>query len=173
MEEDHGTIVERQLPTMDMSKPETGCCPRFEPDLWDGKTFDLSGYRFVRVLSRSFLYMPLNLGTVLARTAEAVEKAGAMPKDRYLILSRDLSPWRCEHFYLVEKDVEGLQTAGISASFLAKVYEGPYKDLPKWMKDMKHATGLSGPVYAFYTTCPNCAKVYGKNYVVLLAATGR
>jgi hypothetical protein len=25
-------------------------------------------------------------------------------------------------------------------------------------------------LYFFYTTCPNCAKVYGKNYVVLLAA---
>ena len=24
-------------------------------------------------------------------------------------------------------------------------------------------------LYFFYTTCPKCAKVYGKNYVVLLA----
>jgi len=23
--------------------------------------------------------------------------------------------------------------------------------------------------YIFYTTCPKCAKVYGKNYVVILA----
>jgi hypothetical protein len=25
-------------------------------------------------------------------------------------------------------------------------------------------------LYYFYTTCPACAKVYGKNYTVLLAA---
>jgi hypothetical protein len=25
-------------------------------------------------------------------------------------------------------------------------------------------------LYFFYTTCPRCAKVYGKNYTVLLAA---
>ena len=24
-------------------------------------------------------------------------------------------------------------------------------------------------IYVFYTTCPKCAKVYGKNYTVLLA----
>ncbi|MCX6013554.1 MAG: hypothetical protein NTV30_09165 [Chloroflexi bacterium] len=26
-----------------------------------------------------------------------------------------------------------------------------------------------GEMYSFYTTCPACAKVYGKNYTVLLA----
>jgi hypothetical protein len=26
-------------------------------------------------------------------------------------------------------------------------------------------------MYMWYTTCPKCAKVYGKNYVVILAKT--
>ena len=26
-----------------------------------------------------------------------------------------------------------------------------------------------GRIYHFYTTCPRCAKYYGKNYTVLLA----
>lgn len=34
---------------------------------------------------------------------------------------------------------------------------------------LEQARALTPDIYAFYTTCPRCAKVYGHNYVVLLA----
>jgi hypothetical protein len=56
---------------------------------------------------------------------------------------------------------------------LTKVFEGPYKDMSKWMRDMNSFVALKGKTakktYVFYTTCPKCSKVYGKNYVVILA----
>jgi hypothetical protein len=61
----------------------------------------------------------------------------------------------------------------ISGTFLTKVFEGPYRDSGKWVKEMKgHVQGQGKELkdfYSFYTTCPACAKYYGKNYTVLLA----
>ena len=62
----------------------------------------------------------------------------------------------------------------IPGTFLSKVFEGPYSQTGKWIKEMKAYVESKGKelkeLYLYYTTCPNCAKVYGKNYVVLLAA---
>ena len=61
----------------------------------------------------------------------------------------------------------------ISGTFLSKVFEGPYKNMCKWMKEMeqyvKSKDKETKMLYFYYTTCPKCAKKYGKNYVVLLA----
>ena len=61
----------------------------------------------------------------------------------------------------------------ISGTFLTKVFEGPYKDAGKWVKEMKDYVQSKGreikKMYFFYTTCPSCAKFYGKNYTVILA----
>lgn len=61
----------------------------------------------------------------------------------------------------------------ISGMFLTKVFEGPYKNVGEWMKEMREYVLQKDKelkmMYAYYTTCPKCAKKYGKNYVVLLA----
>jgi hypothetical protein len=61
----------------------------------------------------------------------------------------------------------------ISGDFLSKVFEGPFQNAGKWLKEMNTYVRSKGKepkkVYFFYTTCPACAKVYGKNYTVTLA----
>ena len=61
----------------------------------------------------------------------------------------------------------------LSGTFLSKVFEGPYRLVPKWMKTMQEHVTAQGKTpaktYCYYTTCPRCAKKYGLNYVVLLA----
>jgi hypothetical protein len=42
-------------------------------------------------------------------------------KDNYLILSRDISPWKSEHFFAVEKNIPDMEMASIPGNFLAKV----------------------------------------------------
>jgi len=63
--------------------------------------------------------------------------------------------------------------ASISGMFLCKVFEGPYQNMRKWIEEMKAfvtAKGHAlGKMYFYYTTCPKCAKKYGKNYVAILA----
>jgi len=62
--------------------------------------------------------------------------------------------------------------AKLSGKFLSKVYEGDFKDTGKWMEDFKkYATDKNlkpTKYYMWYTTCPKCAKKYGKNYVVII-----
>jgi len=38
-----------------------------------------------------------------------------------------------------------------------------------YLGQLEQARALTPEIYAFYTTCPRWAKVYGHNYVVLLA----
>jgi hypothetical protein len=61
----------------------------------------------------------------------------------------------------------------ISGTVMTKVFEGPYKNIGKWAKEMYDYVKSKGKavdkIYFFYTTCPKCAKAYGKNYVVVFA----
>jgi NMD protein affecting ribosome stability and mRNA decay len=63
--------------------------------------------------------------------------------------------------------------ATISGTFLSKVFEGPYRNMRKWIEEMKTYVQSNDKhlkkFYFFYTTCPRCAKKYGKNYVAILA----
>ena len=76
-------------------------------------------------------------------------------------------------FIAVSKEVPKAEVARISGTFLTKVFEGPYKNIGKWVKEMKAYVRAKSremkKMYFFYTTCPKCAKVYGKNYTVILA----
>lgn len=159
------------IPMMDMSDSLTGCCPRFKPEYWDGKEFGFEGLRFVRVLTRSFFYMPLDMGSVMRRTQAAVSAAGAGFEDRYFMLSKEESLWKASHRLMVSKDVPGFENVSVGGTWYAKAYEGPFSQTGIWYRDMQAVMGEKGApgaeILAFYTTCPKCAKAYGKNYVVL------
>lgn len=152
---------------------KTGCCPQFFPRGWDKKKFTFRDKSFVRVVSRSFLYVPLNLGRVMADTWKTVEEQGAGKSDEFVMLSYDMSPWQSEHFLSVTKKVKGCENVRVTGEFFTRVFEGPYKDAPSWIESMKQYVNSVGKnaerVYLYYTTCPNCQKVYGKNYVVAFA----
>jgi hypothetical protein len=151
---------------------ETGCCPRFNPEAWDEKEITWTEKLFVKDKVRSFLHIPLNFGQVMVKNMEKIEKAEASAKET-IVLSDEKSMWGSDIYIAVEKDVTGSDVVKISGTFLTKVFDGPYKDTGKWMRDMnsfvtsKEKTAKK--TYVFYTTCPKCAKVYGKNYVVILA----
>jgi hypothetical protein len=151
---------------------ETGCCPRFNPEAWDEKEITWTDKLFVKDKVRSFLHIPLNFGQVMVRNMEKIQKAGASAKE-IIVLSDEKSMWGSDVYIAVEKDFPGSDSVKISGTFLTKVFEGPYKDMGKWIRDMNSYVTSKGKtakeMYFFYTTCPKCAKVYGKNYVVILA----
>jgi hypothetical protein len=110
---------------------------------------------------------------MIKNTWKMIENAEAAPTDEFLMLSTDPSPWRGEHYFAVTKDIAGADMVTMSGSFLTKVFEGPYKDAGKWAKEMVQVVNDAGKelkkLYFFYTTCPKCAKRFGKNYVVAFA----
>jgi len=151
---------------------ETGCCKRFDPGPWDGKEIKWENKLFLRDHVRSVLHIPLNFGKVMVTNMEKIAQAGALAPEP-VMLSDEKSLWGADVYIAVCKDVPGAQMTKISGTFLSKVFEGSYKDMGKWIEEMEvYAKSKSKEVkkmYFFYTTCPACAKIYGKNYTVLLA----
>ena len=78
-----------------------------------------------------------------------------------------------EHLFAVTGAVTDEEMTTLSGDFITRVFEGPYRQAKIWMHEMETAAIATGRtakrIFMFYTTCPKCAKVYGKNYVVLLA----
>jgi hypothetical protein len=161
------------LPKYDQSVNTTGCCPRFNPEGWDGAELHFRDKPFLRAETLSALHIPLNMGKVFTRVLGHIEDAAAMDLDQYIVLSRDLSAFKCEHLFAVTKDVPEEDMTRLSGDYLTKVFEGPYSDAKNWHDDLKALSAshgkADGKVWFFYTTCPKCAKAYGKNYVVGLA----
>lgn len=150
---------------------DTGCCPPFNPKPWDGKIKTFKDKLFLKSHVRCFLHIPLNFGKVMIRDMALIEKAGA--KNPEHIMLTDGSLWGMDNYIAVTKEVPGAQMVRISGTFLTKVFEGPYKDEGKWIKEMSEYVKVKGKelkkIYSSYTTCPGCAKAYGKNYVILFA----
>ncbi|HRY31869.1 MAG TPA: hypothetical protein P5531_02765 [Bacteroidales bacterium] len=153
---------------------ETGCCPRFNPEPWDKKAFVWTDKLFVKEHNPAIMHIPLGMGKMMKRVMGSIDKHQAITdmKD-FVMLSHDPSPWKCEHLIGVNREVPGLRHERLSGQFLTKVYEGPYRDARKWCTDMQRYVAAEGKnlkkLYFYYTTCPKCAKVYGKNYVVGVA----
>jgi len=151
---------------------ETGCCPRFNPEPWDEKEVDLQDRLFIKDHVISFLHIPINFGKVMSRNMKKIEEADALAA-KPLVLSDEKSLWGTDVYIAVDKEVPGRETARIPGTFLTKVFEGGYANSGRWIRAMKAYVESKGKelkdLYFFYTTCPKCAKVYGKNYTVILA----
>lgn len=161
-----------RIPHFDDSVNTTGCCPRFNPEGWDGQELHFRGKPFARATTRSLMHIPVNMGRVFGRVGHRLEEADAMDTDNMIILTREVSPWKAEHLFSTDKDIPGEEMTTLSGNFVTRVFEGPYREAANWHHEMKDAAaekGEPGEVYFFYTTCPRCAKAYGKNYVVGVA----
>ncbi len=151
---------------------ETGCCPRFNPEPWDEKEVTWHDKLFMKDHVRSLFHIPLNFGQVMVKNMEKIKAAGALAPEP-LMLSDEKSLWGADVYIGVGKEVHGAEMKRISGTFLSKAFEGPYKNVGDWVKEMKAYVKSRGKdikkLYFFYTTCPACAKAYGKNYTVILA----
>ena len=154
------------------AKPAGQCCPPFDPVPWNETLITWDKKRFVQDRVTSFLHIPLNFGTVMTRTMQAIEAAEAVAETQ-IVLADENSLWGADVYVAVAKDVPGARMTSISGTFLSKVFEGPFSNMGKWIKEMQAFVAARGkPVrkfYFYYTTCPKCAKKYGRNYVVILA----
>lgn len=114
----------------------------------------------------------MNMGKKIVKNMALIEKAGAKASYQ-LMLTDEKSLWGSDIYIDVTKPVSGAQMNTVSGTFLTKVFEGPYKNAGKWAGEMKTYVQSKGKtikkLYFSYTTCPKCAKAYGKNYVVLFA----
>ena len=155
---------------------EEVCCPKFDPKKWDEKEFEWKNKKFIKDSIPEIFHMPWPpmVGAVMTRMWEKAQKSKAIkdPTD-FLCLAYDPSPWKCEYYLAVDKEVSDAENVNLSGTFITKVFDGPYSNVPKWIKEMDEYVAKKGKkvvkYYFNYTTCPKCAKKYGHNYVVAFA----
>ena len=151
---------------------EKPCCPKFNPKPWDKKLFGWKDKRFIKGKVFTFFYMPINFGGVVRKLMKKIESSGAKTSS-YMGLSDHTSKWNMDLYIPVDKKVEGVENVIFNGKFLSKVYEGDFKKTKEWCEDFgKYAKSKKLKIekwFMWYTTCPKCAKKYGKNYVVIIA----
>lgn len=148
------------------------CCPEFDPTPWEGKIVEWQNKKFVKTSLCTILYMPVNFGKMMKKLDEKIRDADGQIVD-CMCLSDHTSKWNMDIYLAVDKEIPGLKNTTLSGTFVTKVYEGPFRDTDKWHADFQlwcdEKEFISGKSYMWYTTCPKCAKKYGKNYVVIVA----
>jgi hypothetical protein len=150
----------------------TGCCPRFDPAPWNEKEVEFQDKVFVKDRVRSLFHIPVNFGRVMTRNMKKIQQADAMAPEP-LVLSDENSLWGADVYIAVSREVPGAENTRLSGKFISKVFEGPYRNIRNWIREMQHflkeGSLSTGKMYFYYTTCPRCAQAYGKNHVVILA----
>lgn len=151
---------------------ETGCCKRFNPKPWDEKEITWKDKLFLKDHVISFFHIPINFGKVMVKNVEKIKKANALVSEP-LMLSDENSLFGSDLYIAISKEVPDAKMTKLSGTFLTKVFEGSFKEMKKWIEEMKKFVRSKGKemkkMYFFYTTCPACAKQYGKNYTVIVA----
>ena len=156
-----------------MKKNESNgiCCPEFDPAPWNDVTIEWKSKKFIKSRVFTLMFMPLNFGSVMRRVHAAVVNAGGHVPD-WLCLSDHTSKWNMDVYLAVDREIPGQKNTEISGTFYCRAYEGPFTDTGKWCEDYASAAKNKGyeikKWFMWYTTCPKCAKKYGKNYVVIL-----
>ncbi len=154
------------------SQPNSICCLEFDPVPWNDKILEWDKKHFIKDKVFTLFYMPVNFGTVMRRIDGKIRKAGAEIPDK-LCLSDHTSKWNMDIYCAVDKEIAVAENTTLSGKFYSRVYEGPFKDTGKWCKDFEDAAKSKGfdikKWFMWYTTCPKCAKKYGKNYVAILS----
>ena len=106
---------------------------------------------------------------------EQVEGWDALDEDLRdtLLLFHDPHAFKTELLLSVTREVPGADNIELSGTFMAKVYDGPFKAVPRFMKEMKsYVKSQEKEVkdyYVHYAYCPKCALKSGHNYMVFFA----
>lgn len=148
------------------------CCQPFDPTPWQEKEVTFKDKLCLVTHTKNFFHIPMNFGPVMKKAMEAIFANQAQAKQSFMMVD-EKSLWGSDLFIEVSKEVPGFETTKISGTYLTKVFEGEYKNIGNWIKEMKAFVESKGKemkkIYFFYTTCPACAKKFGKNYTVILA----
>lgn len=153
------------------TKTEAECCPPFDPELWEDKIIDWDKRKFIRDKVLTLFFMPLNFGKRMRKLDALIRQAGGSFVDN-MGLSDHTSKWNMNILLAVDKDIPGAENTTLSGRFYSKVYEGSYSSTGKWCQDFEEAAKAKELAidkwYIWYTTCPKCARKYGKNYTVII-----
>ena len=160
-----------------MSAQNQACCPEFDVEKWDKKTFTWDKKLFITESIPTFFHMPLvtMIDQKTKKMGALAEKANANIPDiaDALLLFHDSSAFKSEIYYAVTKKVQGAHNTALSGTFEAGVFDGPYDAIPKYIRKMDKHLSENGKkakdYYVHYAYCPKCSVKFGHNYIILFA----
>jgi len=153
------------------------CCPKFNPEKWDQKTYNWENKTFIKETIPTFFHIPFPpmIGqriTKMCQMAETTKMVESNIED-VLMLFHDPSAFKSEIYLSVTGNVPNVNNVSISGTFMAKVFAGTFTDVPKFIKQMNEYLAGQGKkakdYYIHYAYCPKCAKKYGDNYMIIFA----
>lgn len=155
---------------------EKECCPRFNPKKWDEETFVWNNKPFITESIPTLFHIPFPpmIEKKITGMMELASRFRKMPykKDETLILFQDPGPFKSNIYISVTGNVPNAKNTALSGTFIARVYDGAYGSVPKFIRQMNDYLGRELPskdYYIHYAYCPKCAKKYGNNYMILFA----
>ena len=160
-----------------MENQEKQCCPKFNPEKWDGKTHNWENKPFIKETMPTLFHIPLfsmisKKITKMCKLTEDANKSEANLED-ILMLFRDPSAFKSEIYLSVAGAVPDANNTNISGTFISKVFSGPYRSVPKFIKEMneylKTQNKEAKDYYIHYAYCPKCAEKFGDNYMIIFA----
>jgi hypothetical protein len=152
---------------------EEVCCPKFNSEIWDDKILEWNDKKFIKGRVKTFMYVPIGFGKEMTRLQKLVDNQNARIED-YMSLSIHPTKWNMELCLAVNEEINGADNFTLTGKYYSKVYEGSFSDTAKWISDFENIIKEKEyncdikKIYMWYTTCPKCAKKYGKNYVVII-----
>lgn len=160
-----------------MASQENICCPLLEDERWENQTHNWSNKPFVTDSLPTFFHIPFPpmIGKTIRRLDLAIANAKQAEdkRENTLVLFHDPGPFRTEILISVKGPVAGVKNTTLSGTFFSKVFSGGYNTVPTHIKAMEtHLNSLgkkANAIYIHYAYCPNCAKKYGSNKMILFA----
>ncbi|RAJ11515.1 hydrolase [Arenibacter echinorum] len=151
------------------------CCPTFYPEKWENKTLNWNRKKFIKASVPTLFHIPLPpmIGKRVTKMMNLAEVANKLAenKEEILLLFRDPTAFKTEMYLSVSDIVPDAQNITLSGTFKSRVFDGPFKDTPKFMKQLEADLAEEGKevkdFYVHYAYCPKCAKERGQNYMVL------
>lgn len=151
-------------------------CPRFDPAPWDRKFFTWTDKRFIVETIPQLFHSPLPGGfrrAVERLWARATEQGAAPDAADALFLAHDLSPWKSEIYLTVTKEVPAAHNVSLTGTFYSQVFDGPYNGVKGYLAALETSVAEAGRhatrYYFHFTSCPDCARKRGHNYILALA----
>lgn len=153
------------------------CCPVFHTEKWDKKTFKWDHKHFIKESVPAFFHIPFfpMLQKKIVKLMKQAEEADKMLPDLQdaLMLFSDPHPFKSDVYLSVTDEVANANNQPFTGTFMSKVFEGSYNEIPKFIKQMdpylSSQSKKAKQYYVHYAYCPKCAKEAGHNYVLLFA----
>jgi len=151
------------------------CCPKFNPEKWDGQVFNWYDKPFIKESMITFFHLPFPwiLKNKMTKLCQLADSCNSANPEEVLLLFHDPSAFKSEIYLSVNKEIAEAKNIKMTGNFVAKVFSGPYRDVPKFIKSMDEYLSQEGKkaldYYIHYAYCPKCAKKYGNNYMIIFA----